>query len=702
MYKENEMINTVKSREVQLTAEARKREYIYNLLLFDFPESTQTIPFTLDEREGSHRFSLEALPEEARTKFKVDGVPVQFVYSTFSEGKNSIPVEISLRLHKSIARAFFTHGLNAAMRPHADVVVLNFLHDTQCWFEVEKRVDEKYRTYKVFSLRVQFDAKTGRPELLISFDGTTYTTSANLQEISNIEGFDYDWIRRLTFRGGCFRYDKQPVAAQYHPEEVFPILNRDLATWLHLKTPTILNKEKHHQFRNAVRWFYDKFAKLPEFKKAIPHRDQFKKVNAVDHLILETNDDLLVFGEGRKGRDIYKGLSGYGPAKLPACRDVRYFFIYARQQGETTGMFRDFLQNEPIGENRISQFTRVPMIPKPDLDIAFDSMKGEVLQSILQRISLLELEPEKRYYAFFINPWSQYERDPKKHRIYYRVKEALLLRGIMMQNMDAAKVKTGALHYFLPNLAAAMTGKLGGTPWRLNRPYSNELIVGFGVFRSRKFNIKYVGSSVCFSNDGTFEQFDCFKANDTYALAANVEKAVYKYLAAHKKVERIVIHFYKKLSYKELRPVENMLRQLKLDVPVVIVSINKSNSKNIAAFLRDDDYGLPEAGAVFQHRPNQYLLYNNDRMPERAVRPGNMPMPIKISLWATEKTILENEAVVRILLQQVYDFCFLYYRSVRHAKVPVTILYPELLAGIVPFFMDEVLQERSDGGMFFL
>lgn len=701
MFKENEIITKVKPREAVMEAKTGTRDFSYNLLPFDLPAGKQTISFTLNDREGSQRFFMGMLPEQVHSKFKVDGVPVRFVYSRFVEEENGIPIELELRLHNSIARAWVTHKLIAAMRPLADVIVPNFLHDTQCWLEDKEHDNQKYRSYKVYSLRVQFDHETRRPELLISYDGTTRTTTASLQELSKMGGFRYDWVRRVTFRGGSYRYDRQPDAAKYHPEEVFPLLNKELEAWLHLRFTAIPNKKKHQQFRNEVKWFYGQFAKLPEFRQAIPHQDQFKKVNAADQFFLETNNDLLIFGEKHTGRDIYEGLRRHGPAKLPACQDVRFFFIYDRQQSEITDKFRDFLQNESAGENQLAQFTRVPMIPEPDLDIVFDS-KEEPLQSILYRISLLELKAGQRYYAFFINPWSLYDQDAKNHLIYYRVKEALLRRNVMMQNMDAAKIKTGNLHYFLPNLAAAMIGKLGGTPWRLNRPHSNALVVGFGLFRSRKYNIRYVGSSVCFANDGTFEKFDCFKANDTYALAATVEKALYNYRAAHQKVERIVIHFYKKLSYKELKPVEKMLRQLGLGIPIVIVSINKSYSNNITAFLHSDGSGLPQAGSVFRYRPNQYLLYNNDRMPESTGYQGNMPMPVKISLWATEKTILENEETVRSLLQQVYDFCFLYYRAVKHAKLPVTILYPEMLAAIVPFFRDEMLQERSDGGMMFL
>lgn len=673
----------------------------YNLLLFGFPEVKPIIRFTTEDHPGSIRFSLKALPEEARQQFLVDGVPAEYVYSNFMEDAPGIPVETDLGKHPAVARAWFTHRLNRVMRLHADVVIPNFLHDTVCWFKTKDETANNYYTYKKFSLRVQFHPENGTPELLISFDGFSNTTKQPVSALAKQPAFHSGMVHNAVFRGGCYLVNRLPEAARYHQEEVFPLLNGELKQMLKIYIPVKSNKEKHQQFKNEVKWFYQHYAKLEEFKDAIPHQGRFREVDDGDVFSITIKDDLLEFGEGNTSREIYNGFRDHGPARLPECQEVTCFYIYASHQKDVMLAFDSTMGGHAPWNNELTRFTRVPIVREERLDIVFDE-NNKPLETILNKIQLLETKPGRSYYAFFINPWTKFESDRMKHSAYFRVKEALLLRNIMMQNMDAAKLENGNLKFFMPNLAAAMTGKLGGTPWRLKRPHTGELIVGFGVFRSRKYNLKYTGSSVCFANDGTFGAFDCFRADDGYAIAATVEKAIIKYVEAYRKPERLVIHFYRKLSPKALKPVEKMLRELKLDIPVIVVCINKTYSGNITAFKHNDTCSMPERGTVINYRPCQYLLFLNDRLPEQQTFTGPMPMPLKISILTGRTQEQPDKDTVATLMQQVYDFCFLYYRAVKHARLPVTILYPEMLASMVPYFRDDVLQEERAGKMIFL
>src|SRR5699024_5772035 len=113
----------------------------------------------------------------------------------------------------------------------------------------------------------------------------------------------------------------------------------------------------------------------------------------------------------------------------------------------------------------------------------------------------------------------------------------------------------------------------------------------------RDKNRKYVGSAFCFSNRGGFRGFQCFTKEETDMLAGSIHEAVRDYVAEYDKPERLVIHYYKKMSYKERRPIERMLRDLGLkEVPVVVVTINKTPSRDVVLF--DGDYGgkMPLSG----------------------------------------------------------------------------------------------------------
>ncbi len=450
-----------------------------------------------------------------------------------------------------------------------------------------------------------------------------------------------------------------------------------------------------------MKWLYHNHLKSEAFRKLLPHSGKFKMVNESDRFILENTKTTLVFGNGNKSENIHTGFKQHGPAKLPSCSAINYFFIYDQHHPDGMKALQNSFINSYNKENRLRQYVKLPVIHRPELDIAFDS-QADILQQIRQSIRTMQLSPDRCYYAFFINPYTCREKNLQNWKIYHRVKEALLLRGIMMQNMESRKLMAGQLHLFLPNLAAAMTGKLGGIPWKLKRTGEDELVIGFGLSRSRKRKTAWVGSAFCFKNDGTFQQFDSFRAHESERLAAKVEEALLKYRQSNKEAKRIIIHFYRKLGRKTLMPIEKMLKNLKINIPVIIVSINKNRSNNLAVTFKDNSGGLPLNGEYFRVASHQYLLYINDRDSYGDQMLPNMPMPLKINLWCSNQEEINDQATVRHIFQQVHDFCFVYWRSVKHAKLPVTIAYPEMVAGILPWFEYKVLDSEAEQKMWFL
>ena len=62
------------------------------------------------------------------------------------------------------------------------------------------------------------------------------------------------------------------------------------------------------------------------------------------------------------------------------------------------------------------------------------------------------------------------------------------------------------------------------------------------------------------------------------------------------------------------------------------------------------------------------------------------PFPVKLSLYCTEQDYFEDIAIVKELIDQVYQFSRLYWKSLRQQNVPITIKYPEMVAEIAPHF----------------
>ena len=174
-----------------------------------------------------------------------------------------------------------------------------------------------------------------------------------------------------------------------------------------------------------------------------------------------------------------------------------------------------------------------------------------------------------KYFAFYVSPYTKFESDAAKKSLYYLIKEKLLYRDISMQAVERQKL-TGNFEYSVSNIAIAMIAKLGGVPWKLDAGEADELVIGFGAFRSMAPGLHYTGSAVCFTQDGRFREFDVFPADDVRSVAGTAMRAFLDYREKFPQAKRMTIHFFKRMSKRELEPIEKMLRELRLDIPVVV------------------------------------------------------------------------------------------------------------------------------------
>jgi hypothetical protein len=67
--------------------------------------------------------------------------------------------------------------------------------------------------------------------------------------------------------------------------------------------------------------------------------------------------------------------------------------------------------------------------------------------------------------------------------------------------------------------------------------------------------------------------------------------------------------------------------------------------------------------------------------------------PIKISLTSSVPQLTEDVYLVRDLIDHVYQFSRMYWKSVSQQKLPVTIKYPEMVAQIYPHFEHDKLPD---------
>ena len=274
-----------------------------------------------------------------------------------------------------------------------------------------------------------------------------------------------------------------------------------------------------------------------------------------------------------------------------------------------------------------SCFTR-----KKDFSIPFKNRENPIPEIEAGTYLNRDINPDIKYIAIYVTSYGKFDNDRKHREIYYKVKELLLKRRITSQAIDPEKMNAqgDGWVYSLPNIAVAILAKLDGIPWRLNTPIKNELIVGVGAFKHIEENIQYIGSAFSFSNDGKFNGFEYFMKDEIEMLAGKISKAVRDYATINNQPDRLIIHFYKTMNEEELEHIETALNNMDLPIPVFIISINKTESKDIVAFDKDWKEMMPESGTFINIGRNKYLLFNNTRYPDGSFSPGRwLPLPYK-------------------------------------------------------------------------
>ena len=350
-------------------------------------------------------------------------------------------------------------------------------------------------------------------------------------------------------------------------------------------------------------------------------------------------------------------------------------------------------------------FSQVLIHTAPNFSIEFNN-KNNPLAEIELELSNRAFDPAIGYIAVYLTPISKYDSDQQKREIYYKVKEMLLKRHITSQCIDPVKVtqQGNNFAYSLPNIAVAILAKLNGTPWQLSTPVKNELIVGVGAFKHVATDVQYIGSAFSFSNTGGFNNFDYFMKHEVAALAGSIARSIREFTSIHGNPDRLIIHFFKTMSDKELKPIMVELENLGLKIPVFIITINKTESNDIVVFDTSSPELMPVSGTFVNIGKNTYLLCNNTRYNASDISKASdgFPFPLKLKIDCTDKSQLSETRVIRELIDQVYQFSRIYWKSVKQQNLPVTIKYPEMVAQIAPHFDGADIPDFGKDNLWFL
>lgn len=695
----------------------KKQELFFNALTFQLPKEPTILYFSEEEGEDLNRIYHDLVPDHVLETMFPDGDVPEHIYTSFAvekEGTQGFEIDLNTCSY-SLAKRYATNQL---VRYFSDVVKVpfksGFIDELQVWIKSKNSSKPQFDEYLKFSLKVQFRHLSKEAEIQLSYDGVSRIFRANAVDLGQELGADkFNWV---LYEGKLMRWkdlkevEKQGAEIDY--QQVFPQLNRELALAIQLPYDAPPTDNRYTRYLKNIGGFVTKYMEAPEFSEYIVlHSTDFLTVaqTRINQTSRESNH--LLFG-GKK-TDIFPktAIRKHKPYKSSPYGSIKLFFIMHEDDMDTSRKIcKDFMkgQDAPKGKNLfpgLFEFVNLIISYPSELTVVFKD-KDNPIPEISKAISELPTNEDDRLIAIYITPYDKFIEDQRKREYYHLIKEMLLKRNITSQVINPQKMEMQSdFGWFmsLTNIALAMLAKLDGIPWRLKSNPKKELVVGVGAFKHIEEDVRYIASSFVFENNGVFNRFDYYHESDVDVLAGSIAEAVTNYSALIEEPQRLVIHFYKTMRQDEIEPIQKELNALDLDIPIFIITINKTESEDIVAFDRNWAELMPESGTFVNIGFNHYLLFNNTRYSNNNVsKMDGYPFPLKLKFQCTDEELLDDSNTIRELIDQVYQFSRMYWKSLRQQNLPVTIKYPEMVAQIAPHFEGNDIPSYGKSNLWFL
>ncbi len=669
-----------------------------NIIPFKHPSLKKEFGFYKEKKDGFYPIHRGDLPNEIWDNFKTELQDIKFLYSNFSDTQAcDMLASVDMFQSTTFSKHYYTRLVYNYFYAIADAIQFNYVKDIEVWFIDTKAIATGYKTYNKYTLKVEFSGLTKSPALLLSYDGTSKIATTSINNIN----IPPDYFKTVVYKKEIFKFDLLSEEAKQNLEQVFPLLNIPIKN--HLSIPHSVPKKgnRYKPYFNYIKDFYNNYLNTEEFKNILPlDENGFFTIPAKDiHKTHQNSNNLRFFNN--TSIDPRGGMKSFGPYQASPHPNVRFFFIYHKpdRKDYVIPLFSHFEKGYKTFFPPLKTHIKQPFYMDKDTSLAFESTTTAV-KELKHHLINLEKTPNTRYVAIYISPIHKEDQDNKQ--LYYQVKEELLKHEITSQVIYKESINNAYFGEFLANITPALLAKIDGIPWRLDRELKQELIVGVGAFKSAETNTRFVGSAFCFNNKGEFKGFDCFRDNEYDLIAGAIGKQILKFVVDNgNDVERLIIHYYKPMGKEEIDPIQKVLKTLRLDIPVIIITINKTEANDYVAFDTESQELMPLSGTIIEIAKLKYLLFNNAKYSESGTT-KDYPFPVKLTLSCTDEEYLKDIPTVKELIDQVYQFSRMYWKSIKQQNLPVTIKYPEMVAQIFPHFEGDKLPDFGKNNLWFL
>jgi hypothetical protein len=423
------------------------------------------------------------------------------------------------------------------------------------------------------------------------------------------------------------------------------------------------------------------------------------------------------FDAARSKRNKYAwpGLENFGPFSRDtlAIKSPRILFVFPDSvQGPAERFLRYFRDGiSSIQNSRYSggfakiyglvnpQFVtcRIPLFPRQN-----DSPAETYRRTISDFLSR-----DAQFDAAIVTILNEHARLPDSQNPYLHSKAVLLMAGIPVQDVRVFTISQSeaSLQFNLQNISVALYAKLNGIPWTVDHDLSiaDELVLGLGTcetgesrFEARK---RFIGITTVFRGDGNYllSNLSSECGYDDYPDV--LQRSTVEVLKEIKKrngwqpgdTVRVVVHSFKPLKKMELaRIMKDSVATAGNEQNMEFAFLTVTQDHPFRLFDRVQQgipmknqpkvkkaVFVPQRGVVAQLGSfTRLLCTNGPELIKRPVSPLPLPLLVHIHPESTYRDLAS-------LAEQVLKFTSLSWRSTLPAKLPVTIYYSELIAGLL-------------------
>ncbi|WP_079083882.1 argonaute/piwi family protein [Streptomyces longwoodensis] len=287
---------------------------------------------------------------------------------------------------------------------------------------------------------------------------------------------------------------------------------------------------------------------------------------------------------------------------------------------------------------------------------------------------------------------------------YLVAKSAFMGQGVPVQDVRVETVRLGKLAHPLNSIALACYAKLGGIPFVIAAPRSltHELVIGIGSAHVKESRLtapeRVVGITTVFSADGNYllsntsreADYDDYPRELLRSLTECIDAIKIRNAWQKGDELRLIFHVFKPLKDIEAAAVKELVERLtrtyaKVEFAFVHVSTDHdwamfdraSAGVNRGASGRAKGHYVPERGHAVPIGQRELLVAVSGPMDLKSALHG-APKPLLLKLHR-HSTFTDIEYLGR----QAFRFTAMSWRNMYPSRIPVTILYSDLIAELL-------------------